>query len=505
VEAPPAAADTPIPGTGYVNPEARAAYDRGKQLADRGDDEAAIEQFSQALAIDSRFLPAYLERGKSFRRLQAYDLALESLSQATIYGARYPETFVERGQVYMKLRRYREAAADFREAVQLRPADYESQLRYARALVRLAAASGGAGSPDATADLQTAVAALDRAIRMRGDDPAPYFERGLARLELGQTDDAIADLQGALKLAPDRPRYLVETGLAYLRRAHRRGAQSEPDDGQVIADYERAIDALTRYLAAPAAGDGGTLPGAGNGSASDEDDDAPIRREDVYLGRAVARIALAGQLSDSGTSAVHYRAAIEDCEAALRADATLTTAYFHRGLAQRMLDEYAAAIDSFGRALALSPEFAEALLRRGIAWFYLGDYELALRDFAAARVVSPDSRSAFWAGAAQARAGRHAEAVQEYSRAIGADPEYRHAYLNRGLAYLRLGMGVQAARDFNEVLRREPNHARAYYWRGLAYRQAGQFEAARKSFREALRLDPNLGPAQQAQASLTGG
>ena len=60
-----------------------------------------------------------------------------------------------------------------------------------------------------------------------------YYNRGVARIEKGETDGAISDFTKAIK---KRPRY----GMAYYSRAMAYSRRKEYD--QAIADYTRAIE-----------------------------------------------------------------------------------------------------------------------------------------------------------------------------------------------------------------------------------------------------------------------
>ncbi|MCP4547791.1 MAG: tetratricopeptide repeat protein [bacterium] len=61
---------------------ARAPYNRGLELARRGDYPGAIVEFSEATDLDSRLAPAYYNLGLVYRRTNRFDLAAEPLRQA---------------------------------------------------------------------------------------------------------------------------------------------------------------------------------------------------------------------------------------------------------------------------------------------------------------------------------------------------------------------------------------------------------------------------------------
>jgi len=68
-------------------------------------------------------------------------------------------------------------------------------------------------------------------------------------------------------------------------------------------------------------------------------------------------------------------------------------------------------------------------------------------------------------------AGKTKEAIQEYDRAIKANPKLIEAYFNRGNAHYDLGENQQAVNDYTQVLRINPKDAETFYNRGNAYRR----------------------------------
>src|SRR5215470_6207488 len=71
-------------------------------------------------------------------------------------------------------------------------------------------------------------------------------------------------------------------------------------------------------------------------------------------------------------------------------------------------------------------------------------------------------------------AGNPKEAIQEYDRAIKANPKLAEAYFNRGNAYYDLGENQQAVRDYGVAIRLNPKDAEALYNRGNSYRRLKQ-------------------------------
>jgi tetratricopeptide (TPR) repeat protein len=77
-----------------------------------------------------------------------------------------------------------------------------------------------------------------------------------------------------------------------------------------------------------------------------------------------------------------------------------------------------------------------------------------------------------------------AKAIANYNEAIRLSPNYRDAYIERGI----LQSGFAAIADFTEALRINPDSADAYYWRGREYNQMKDYNKAIADLTEALRF-----------------
>ncbi|MDJ0712984.1 MAG: tetratricopeptide repeat protein [Prochloraceae cyanobacterium] len=142
------------------------------------------------------------------------------------------------------------------------------------------------------------------------------------------------------------------------------------------------------------------------------------------------------------SSSGNLRGAIADFNQALSIDPNLAEAYYHRGVAQRRLEN--------------SPRFknayTEGLQVRGLARLQLGYLRGAVADF---------------------------------TEVLNFNPNSADAYINRGLARLELGDSQRAAADFTKALKINPNSAYAYRHRAFARRQLGDNEGAISDWQKA--------------------
>ncbi len=102
-------------------------------------------------------------------------------------------------------------------------------------------------------------------------------------------------------------------------------------------------------------------------------------------------------------------------------------------------------------------------------------------------------------GLAQDGREKLAAALMDFKNAIGLNPEYPEAYVNRSDVYRVEGKLNLAIRDCDSALKYRPNYPEAYINRGIALASSGmargdkhQIDSAMGDFKHAVRLDHNL-------------
>lgn len=86
--------------------------------------------------------------------------------------------------------------------------------------------------------------------------------------------------------------------------------------------------------------------------------------------------------------------------------------------------------------------------------------------------------------------GHKENAVKEYTEAIRLDPDYVHAYNNRGNLYRSFGEREKALKDYNKAIELNPQYAQGYNNRGILYWDLKEHEKAFKDYNKAMELDP---------------
>jgi tetratricopeptide (TPR) repeat protein len=89
------------------------------------------------------------------------------------------------------------------------------------------------------------------------------------------------------------------------------------------------------------------------------------------------------------------------------------------------------------------------------------------------------------------RAGRSAEALEPYERAIRLRPDFAEGHNNWGNALFALGRPSEAIEHYQEAMRLKPRHAVTHNNWGNALRAIGRQTEALEHYREAVRLKPD--------------
>ena len=86
--------------------------------------------------------------------------------------------------------------------------------------------------------------------------------------------------------------------------------------------------------------------------------------------------------------------------------------------------------------------------------------------------------------------GNHAQALEDFNRAIRIAPRYTDAHTNRGVVYKIIGNYAAAVQDFDAVIAIDGGNASAYNNRGGAYAWLGNYTRAIEDFDKAIQINP---------------
>jgi tetratricopeptide (TPR) repeat protein len=147
--------------------------------------------------------------------------------------------------------------------------------------------------------------------------------------------------------------------------------------------------------------------------------------------------------------------ALKDYSAAIRANPAFAKAYLNRGSIYADKEQNVKAVEEFNAAINHHATFAEAYNARGMIRYREKEYDLAIRDFDQALLHESNlkTKAHFFSnrGFAKQMKNDTPGAIDDYNKAINADPSFWAAWHNRGLAYKEIGDDLRAAMDLSKA------------------------------------------------------
>jgi tetratricopeptide (TPR) repeat protein len=323
--------------------------------------------------------------------------------------------------------------------------------------------------------------AAERLLRDAPDATAKYallISRGVARIRRNDAAGAVADLEQAVDMAPDEPAAYVDLAMAYQK--HRRLDEA-------VAQLDRALKRT------PAAGSAALYRDRARLDKDRDDPEAAVRDLDEAVrrdpgGAADDRLAQARLFHKVG----RWDDAVRAADASLAAKADRPEAHRLRADALLHLGRGAEAVDALGRCLDAEREAgrapdADLYLARAQASAAAGDAAGAAEDYTHYLASRPLDAAALAArGRAYAALDAPRLAVRDFEASIRLDPENAEAYNGRGYALARTGRPQEAVKDAEEALRRGPPRPGVFYDAARIFGRVG--EAAEMDPRERLQM-----------------
>jgi tetratricopeptide (TPR) repeat protein len=294
---------------------------------------------------------------------------------------------------------------------------------------------------------------FEKASQMPLDDNARYVlfvNRGVLRVRTDRFNDAVADLNAAIKLKPnayqafvnlaqayrrldkldlaleqlDRA-LLLEPGLAHLYRLRARLHLERNEPTQALRNFDQAIER--------------------------ENTNSPYQTDDlVDRGRLLLR---GGK----------YVEALASFDAALALRKDHSPAHRLRAEALFRLGRFKDVIEAFDRYLETGKPLESVYRGRGLARAELGQYPGAIEDFTKALELHPTSAVQAYRGWMHLVVDAQKLALRDFELAIELDSKNSDAHNGRGFVRASLGLHRKAILDAEEALRYGPPSPRLLY------------------------------------------
>ena len=431
--------------------EAHARYGSGVVHEMNLEHDSALEDFYQAAILDPTNFTLVLEVSQEFLESRQQDKAMDLLKRASTNAAAPSMVFAQLGFIYSKLGRTNEAIAADRAAIQKDP---RSLAGYQSLFI------------DYLQNNQIAQTwpLLEEAGKVKGTDAD--FLIGLAELYLrlglqapaqkkNSDEHALAALQRAAKLKPSDPRLQMHLadGLNLLGKTEEAATIYESLKKQIPDDSPQA-DAVRAKLA-----------------------DIYLQNHDLKRAAEELGVILRDNPTDAKTYEVlggiaydetNYVKASEYFRQAIAVNPDQESAYFELARAQLGADKPGDAVGTLDRAGHRFPQNFTGEYLTGVAYSAQKDYTNALRHFTAAEVVAEGGDPKhlnerltdtfyFQLGATYERLGDYAQAEKYFEKSLQIAPDSPETLNYLGYMWAEHDQKLDQARDMiAKALKAEP-------------------------------------------------
>ena len=370
-------------------------------------------------------------------------------------GKSYSQAYMNMGLVKKSMNDTKGAMKDYNTSLSQYPS---SEGYYNRALLKIEAGNA-----------ESALTDLDKALQIDPFDIGANINKGTILFNKGNYKGALQSFEKVLKVDP-------QNGHAYLGRGQIK--QAMKDVQGALCDYNASLTFLETYMG--------------------------------FINRAVLRIALKdfkGALNDLNKASLidsasvetyinkgfvyhqtgNYKEALQSYNHALELDPKNSKIYSGRGQTKQALNDIPGAMEDFNIALSLNQTY-DWYLNRASLKYSTKDIEGALKDLDKASQVDPKGYEAYFdKGFINLKAGKMLNAIKELNKAIGINTQDFEAYLNRAIAKYKLADYHGAMDDLDLSI--ELNATKTgYYYRGISKIKLGMRAEACEDLKQAAAM-----------------
>ncbi|MBI3326869.1 MAG: fused MFS/spermidine synthase [Nitrospinae bacterium] len=327
------------------------------------------------------------------------------------------------GYIYWTLQDYDASITQFQKLLSLRPRhaeahfylalNYEAQGRYDEAIAAYERAFEANPTREAAVRFGTSMdmAQLKQRVVAHPDDVEGQLQLGYFHWESGHHEEAIAALEQAIRLAPQR--FAAQFNLAINYEAEQR-------DAMALAAYERALR---------------------------------LDPQDPYARNHVEKLRLKQALEAQQPATLHLLNGAE-----VQVNPPQAEALFQLGLRHLIAEEYNAAVAAFRRAIDLDATHLMAHIDLGVSYVALELYDKAEAVYRhVLRHLDARSERAYnYLGAVYWRRGLPRQAIRYYHKALELRPDFGLAYANLGWSYEELKQFDAALDAYKRAVQHDP-------------------------------------------------
>ncbi|HEY0437071.1 MAG TPA: tetratricopeptide repeat protein, partial [Phenylobacterium sp.] len=379
----------------------------------------------------------FIDRGDGYMRRNEFDKAMADFEKAIATDPKYSFGYSNRGIAHYWKGENEQARADFATAAKMNSRDVVAV--HGQGLLALRESR-----------LPDAIAAFSRAVDLVENNTFALGNRAAAYQQLGQYDNALADIDELMRISPGPAVLTTRAGVLWAK-GDTTGALTAIDAGLKAAPGDARMQSIRASM----------LSDLGRRAEAAKAFDELVAAHptvDAYLARAVHRekADTAGRLADTA--------------AALKLDSKSTAALILRASARTDAGSATQAATELGEAMKSLKEPEVLLVARATAFAKAGDVKNADADltrYAQKYAKNPGVlNEVCWTRATMGVDLQ--KALADCDSSLALYPTASQTLDSRAFVLLRLGRYEEAVAAYGEALKLRPRQAESLYGRGLA-------------------------------------
>lgn len=458
-----------------------------------GETDRAVEELEAAHRATPGDLELAFALARGYLDQHKVDLARHLFSQIVAVRP-IPQTNVLIGRTYTDFELYEPARAELRAALARDP-----RVRRAHYYLGLVAVKDGG-----RAGLEEAIAEFQAELKLAPQDPLANLELGVALVDVQRPEEALPCLELAVRADPARARVLYYLGRAQLAQDRAADAAASLKRALEMAEGQGAKRDALRSIHMHL---GQALRKLGR------PDEAAVHFAEAERtsaeGTDAAREQLARYVADSPELEAARSKVVPMIEASALADlpppqrlevesrvrATLARSYLNLGVMKAQGARFSQAAEMFEKAAGVDPDFPQVQSSLGVAYFNARQFGKATGPLSRALAATPADpalkRLLAMAWLNSQTYDRAAELLQD-DPDRATNPSLQFAY---GLALVKSDRAAEAEPIFSRLLAQNGDSAELSVLLGQAHAQQGDFDSAILSLERALRLNAGVAEA----------
>jgi tetratricopeptide (TPR) repeat protein len=369
-----------------------------------------MECFDKAIETDPNFSYAWLNKGYLLYSTKDYDKAIECFDKATSIDPTNYYALDYKGHVHIALKRYDEARRDFDKFMEIAPAEYKAE----------AWNNKGISIIYSTKDYDKAIECFDKAIGLRPNDfPESWHNKGYSLYCKGRYNEAIECFDKAIECFDDNKTIKIESVDAWYNK------------GSALGNLERYYEAIECFDKAIEI-ESNWVKSKGKRESGKKELDLRRNLADLLRKKGFALAKLENKdkskAKECFDKSIQLYQSIRDQDKDKDIDTDLAYALNSRGyffISYELDEYYDEAIECFNEATEILPN--------NFAYPYYNAGHLLIKK-------GKDDKT------------KYNEAIEYLNKAIRIDPEFGHAWYDKGYVLCNLEKHNESIKCFDKAI-----------------------------------------------------